>query len=278
MQPETLLELLPLSSIKHFHFIDPACSCHNCVVVLGAETARVNVRHFVFVFNRLPWYCLLLLEFPKIPNLDLVLSCVTAHQQLIVRIVDRVASHMWAVKGLDAFADSGVPLVNDWVPSSWDKGVFINELDTENPVAMSTIIPLCAHKSGADAFGVLIISRVTFVINPDMRIPASSCKVFATGREVDAMNWVLLFLDGEKFFHGGDVVVFEVAFAGLDEEYASPTPRTLVLVFCKGRHLREVTAVWDSVSTRAIIFSDLAKGYFLYWRRGASCRCYSRWQ
>lgn len=41
------------------------------------------------------------------------------------------------------------------------------------------------------------------------------------------------------------MVVLEVAFAGLDEEYASPTPRTFVLVFCRGRHLREVTAVWD---------------------------------
>lgn len=63
------------------------------------------------------------------------------------------------------------------------------------------------------------------------------------------------------------------------KKYASPTPNTLVLVFCKGLHLTEVTAVWDSLYTRATIFSFIKKReYFNFGRRVTWGHCCSLWQ
>jgi len=97
---------------------------------------------------------LLLLEFGIIPDLYLVLGSIAAYQKFSIGIVDRVACDMRAIERLDALADSSVPLVNDRIPASRYECVFVDELHTEDSIAVATIIPLCAFECRTNAFGV----------------------------------------------------------------------------------------------------------------------------
>ena len=97
---------------------------------------------------------MLLLEFGIIPYLDLVLGSIAAYQKFSIGIVDRVTCDMRAVERLNTLSDSSVPLVNDRIPASRDERVFVDELHTEDSIAVAAIIPLCAFECRTDAFGV----------------------------------------------------------------------------------------------------------------------------
>lgn len=61
---------------------------------------------------------------------------------------------MRTIERFNTFTNPCIPDMNDRVPSTRYEGILINKFDTENSITMTTIVPLCALKSGADTFSV----------------------------------------------------------------------------------------------------------------------------
>ncbi len=80
---------------------------------------------------------------------------------------------------------------------------------------MTTVVPLGALESGADALGVFSYGKITLVVDPDVGISASSGEVLSSWGEVNTMNWIVIFLDGEEFLHWRDMPVLKIAFTKL---------------------------------------------------------------
>jgi hypothetical protein len=68
-------------------------------------------------------------------------------------------------------------------------------------------------------------------------VAAGSGEVLSAVGELAAVQGVVLLLDAEEGFHGGDVVVLEDADAVSPTPYVFVTPSTFTFVFTVGRHL-----------------------------------------
>lgn len=138
--------------------------------------------------------------------MNLIFWCITTYKNLIVAKIDWISCYMRSIKWFYTFADSQIPLVNDWVPSSWEKDIIINKLYTKYSVTMSSIVPISWTECYINTFSI-------FIIDSNMCIFSGCNKMLTCRRKVNTMNWILLFLNCKKFFHWWNMPILEYTFS-----------------------------------------------------------------
>jgi len=155
---DTKSSLLPVIDL---HLVNSTGSSNDTVFVFVTtlynsvpEAARINICYFWLIISRVPGYTLPQCKFVEIPYLNLIFGSVTANKQLPVVIVNWISCYVQAKDRFNWFSLADIPEMEYRVPTSRNYGVVINELNRENSVRMSSVVPLCASEICAYTFSI----------------------------------------------------------------------------------------------------------------------------